>query len=183
MRHWPFASYTAVLMVVPIMFSFSAMDGEDEVEIVAVSNSEVEVIAEHDEDVGDVVDTVELTVEGAGAGDCSPTANSTGFPAYLTHVESNNFTCTVMPAGNWSQLVAAPSAVDEYPFLDGYLCLNPFQMVKASQPTLTQTVTAYVSELGDPGGTWYFQVMYRDPGFGFGANLSSMVAVTYGPTN
>lgn len=173
-------SYACIgaLLLAPMLVPSAAMDTEGEVEIVEVSATEVAVVADEANDVIDTVTEDEVTVEALGPGDCNPLPNSTGFPAYLQYAGGAQLLCVQMPAGNWSQLVAAPSTVGPYPFLGGNLCLNPFQMVKAAPPTLTGVATFYsVTSLGSPVGTWHFQVMYRDPGFGFGANLSSLHSV------
>lgn len=57
-------------------------------------------------------------------------------------------------------------------------------MMKVSAPTLTGAETIYGADaIGVPGRTWYFQVLYRDPGFGFGSNLSSLTEAVWMPTN
>lgn len=166
------------LLLAPMLVSSAAMDGEGEVEIIEVSATEVAVVADEANDVVDSVTEDEVTIEALGPGDCNPLPNSTGFPAYLQYAGNSQLLCIQMPPGNWSQLVAAPSAVAQYPFLGGNLCLNPFQMVKAAPPQLTGNATFYsVTALGSPVGTWHFQVMYRDPWFGFGANLSGLHTV------
>ena len=162
----------------PALFALS-FDTED-VEIVDVSQNEVVVVA--DDAVADSVTMQEVAGPPAGPSNCNPTNNSTGLPAMLSHTGGATFLCTQMPPGNWSQLVSAPATVGAYPFLGGNLCLNPFSMVKASVPTNTGSQTTYNAyELGMPGQTLHFQVLYRDPGFGFGSNISSLVSAVIMP--
>ena len=171
----------ALGMATPLVFAF-ALD-EHEVEVVAVSQSEVAVVADESNEVADTVNLTELTGVTV-IDDCDPTANSDGLPAMLSYTGAAQFRCMQMPAGNGSQLVAAPATVARFPFLSGHLCLNPFSMMKVSAPTLTGSETIYGADaIGVPGRTWYFQVLYRDPGFGFGSNLSSLTEAVWMPTN
>ncbi len=173
------AACIGALFMAPVLVSSATLDAEGEVEILEVSESEVVVVADEANDVVDSVTDDEVTLDTMGPGDCDPVANSTGFPAYLQYAGNSQLLGIQMPVGNWSQLVAAPSTVAQYPFLGGNLCLNPFTMVKAAPPELTGAGTFYsVTGLGSPVGTWHFQVMYRDPGFGFGANLTGLHTVT-----
>jgi hypothetical protein len=163
----------ALFAAAPALYALTP-DVED-VEIVEANPEEVVVIA--DDVVVDSVTSEEITIQQLGTGDCNPTNNSTGGPAMLSHAGGATFLCTQMPPGNWSQLVSSPATVGMYPFLGGNLCLNPFSMVKASAPTSTGSQTTYNAyELGMPGQTLHFQVLYRDPGFGFGSNISSLVS-------
>ncbi len=115
MKNRVFVSCTVTLLVVPLL-AFSAV--EEDVQIIEVSESEVVVVADEDNPISDVVELDDVSIA-AGIGDCDPIANSTGFASNLAFVGANDFTCSQMPTGHWSQLVTAQTSVSKYPFMGG----------------------------------------------------------------
>jgi hypothetical protein len=123
---------------------------------------------------------------------CDATANSTGLPAVINFtgtfdpgIGEVTFMTSNVPAGNWCMIIMSYGAVDEYPFGQGKLCLNPYY------PTGLYRVGSHVYATGVDEdvevtlpvlpqlGQWhYFQTFYRDY-VNLGFNASTAVGVQF----
>ena len=119
---------------------------------------------------------------------CDPTPNSTGQPgvmAFLGHPTAGNpllrFGAAQLPGRSFAIVAMSYGQVGGYPFGNGTLCLNPWDLHRVSRPMLVPRhgTLEFLTELPAPAlpGQWhYFQVIYRDD-VGAGFNLSGGVAL------
>lgn len=108
---------------------------------------------------------------------CTSLPNSTGVPARIAFSGSPNILLNnaavvayECPPSVFGFFVVGQSAV-QFPYGDGYLCINPYQDFYRLTPVALTTHTGgcprpidynLMPMLIDPGSTWNFQFIYRD---------------------